>query len=339
MNEIDEFHAKRAKERRAQSERPILRVRAGSHLYGTNTPESDEDFVSVWVPTEDQMLGLGEVQQIDVPESKSSRKGHVTPGQMEETRYPLHLFIKHALKCNPNILEIFSADAKNVVVESDSGRALRRALPAFLNKKVCYDTFRGYAAAQKRKLEYKRERLLAFTEALDLTRKMREAGFDRLPEKLSIGNGPISGDGQWKTYEKGQTYESVENDIITTLEEYGWRRELIVKYGWDTKFASHLIRILTEGIDLMKHGQLVFPLHNAKELLAIKQGKASMTEVLQYATELEAKFDEAYAQSTLPECANYERVNNVLVGLFKYEWEKDKVTAGGCGSGGCGRAE
>ena len=82
------------------------------------------------------------------------------------------------------------------------------------------------------------------------------------------------------------------------------RRELEEKYKFDCKHASHLFRLLTEGEELLKTGKINFPLSNAEELLAIKNGLYTYDEVIEKAEEFEKKFDMWYNESELQFGAN-----------------------------------
>ena len=42
----------------------ILKFRVGSHLYGTNTPESDEDFSGVFMPHENTVFGFERAEEV-----------------------------------------------------------------------------------------------------------------------------------------------------------------------------------------------------------------------------------------------------------------------------------
>lgn len=52
-------------EQELAEENKILLIRCGSHLYGTNTPESDEDFVGVFIPDTPYLLGLNTIEEVD----------------------------------------------------------------------------------------------------------------------------------------------------------------------------------------------------------------------------------------------------------------------------------
>ena len=45
---------------------PILEIRVGSHLYGTNTENSDEDFSGIVLPTMEEIFGFEHMDEIDV---------------------------------------------------------------------------------------------------------------------------------------------------------------------------------------------------------------------------------------------------------------------------------
>jgi len=84
------------------------------------------------------------------------------------------------------------------------------------------------------------------------------------------------------------------------------RKQLVKKYGYDTKNASHLIRLLTMGIELLKTGELkIFRDKDVNMLLDIKTGKWPLEEVKFLAEKLFKYTKEAYAESTLSNEPNY----------------------------------
>jgi len=57
------------------------------------------------------------------------------------------------------------------------------------------------------------------------------------------------------------------------------RKSLVRKYGYDCKNASHCIRLLRMGIEFLQTGELTVERPDAEELLAIKHGSMSLTDV------------------------------------------------------------
>lgn len=281
----------------------ILRLRVGSHLYRTADALSDEDLVSVWVPTLEQRLGLSEIRQF-----KNIVKDPVTDRVVQEHNFfPLDTFIRLALKNNPSILEMFYVDPENTLFSNDGGLELKSSVRLFLARKKVFMSFMGYAGSQKQKLETKRERFQAFSDAKVFLENQEKENVLELKERLYVG--------EWKAFEKGTIVPFALKAVELELQKYGWRIELVQKYGFDCKFASQLLRLLSEAFDLFYHGELVFPSRIVSDLKDVREGKWTLKQVLESVNEWETRINEAYVKTTLPEESDYEKVNNLLVKL------------------------
>jgi uncharacterized protein len=89
------------------------------------------------------------------------------------------------------------------------------------------------------------------------------------------------------------------------------RKALVEKYGYDTKNAAHLIRILRMGAEFLRDGELRVQRHDAAELLAIKHGEWSLDRVKGEAEKLFDRAEEAHAASTLPEKPDRDAINRL----------------------------
>jgi hypothetical protein len=67
------------------------------------------------------------------------------------------------------------------------------------------------------------------------------------------------------------------------------RPELVAKYGFDVKFASHAVRLAIQGIELLRWQRVMLPMEreNRELLLAIKRGEWALDAVLALVGELE----------------------------------------------------
>lgn len=79
------------------------------------------------------------------------------------------------------------------------------------------------------------------------------------------------------------------------------RKTLVEKYGYDTKNASHLIRLLRMGIEFLRDGVLNVDRggYDATELLAIKHGEWPLERVKSEAELLFRRAEDVYDRSTL----------------------------------------
>ncbi len=93
---------------------------------------------------------------------------------------------------------------------------------------------------------------------------------------------------EWKSYQNWQTSR---NDKRFELEQ---------KFGFDTKHASHLVRLMRMGLEIVADGEVHVWRPDHEELLAIRRGAWSYDEVVEYAEEMERKIAAAEADSPLP---------------------------------------
>jgi len=97
------------------------------------------------------------------------------------------------------------------------------------------------------------------------------------------------------------------------------RKELVDRFGYDTKNASHLIRLLKQGSDFLSTGKLTVWCEGEwrQKLLNIKQGKWSIPQVKSYAMLLSEELDKSYMGSNLPNNVNKNKVDKLLVKIFE----------------------
>lgn len=87
------------------------------------------------------------------------------------------------------------------------------------------------------------------------------------------------------------------------------RRQLVDKFGYDTKNAAHLIRLLRMGTEFLIEGELHVLREDASQLLEIKRGEWTLERVLEEADRGFKIAEEAYLRSTLPKNVDREAVN------------------------------
>jgi predicted nucleotidyltransferase len=89
------------------------------------------------------------------------------------------------------------------------------------------------------------------------------------------------------------------------------RKELVQKFGYDTKNASHLIRLLKMGLETLTTGEMQVERPDNNMLLAIKRGEWELQKVLDYSDKLFQLLDEALVRSELPNKVDREFVNQL----------------------------
>jgi uncharacterized protein len=104
--------------------------------------------------------------------------------------------------------------------------------------------------------------------------------------------------------------------------KHGQRPEIIGKYGYDTKAAMHTLRLLYEGIELMKAHRVTLP-RIAKErdlLLSVRRAEWSEERVIRHATRLMKMLQESAEASSLPENVNLGAVSKLVSQIYLEHW-------------------
>lgn len=95
------------------------------------------------------------------------------------------------------------------------------------------------------------------------------------------------------------------------------RKALVREFGYDTKNAAHLIRLLRMGMEFLASGQLNVMRQDAGQLIDIKQGKYTLTEVKEMANKLFEKTEEAFIHSKLPNLPDTDKAEKILIEIIK----------------------
>lgn len=98
------------------------------------------------------------------------------------------------------------------------------------------------------------------------------------------------------------------------------RRELEVKCGYDSKHASHLVRLLKMGFEILETGNVIVKRPDREELLFIKNGGWTYEQVLEFSENMQKKLNEVYKKTTLPKNVDFEKVNSLYHQLYHQYW-------------------
>ena len=269
---------------------------AGSHLYGTNTQESDLDIRSVCLPPMEILLNPFENFEV-----KDGFEGE------DKAVYNLKKFIDLCSQANPNLLELLFVPEKNILFKDKRWNLIIENKNLFLSTKVRY-TFTGYSISQLNSIKRHRE---WFITPPDHKPTRKEFGLTDSPlvSEASLQNVlAVPHELFLPEHHQELARERLYRDAKKKWDNYEqWRKNRNPKrkareeqYGYDCKYASHLFRLMAEGKELLLTGNITFPLPNADRLLEIKNGYLSYDQVITLASTIELEFEDLYYQSPLP---------------------------------------
>jgi predicted nucleotidyltransferase len=103
------------------------------------------------------------------------------------------------------------------------------------------------------------------------------------------------------------------------------RPALEAAHGYDTKFAMHIIRLLGEAKEFVESGEITLPRPNAAELIQIRLGKYKLTELMDWAKQLQQEAMETKSRSTLPGKVDKKAVSRLISGVYQDFWRLGNI--------------
>lgn len=100
------------------------------------------------------------------------------------------------------------------------------------------------------------------------------------------------------------------------------RHELEEKYGYDTKHAMHLVRLLRMGEEILSTGKVLVRRPDAQELLGIRNGDKTYEEIVEWAEQQEKKVSkDLYQESSLPKQSDKRFAAELIMEVQDIAWE------------------
>lgn len=101
------------------------------------------------------------------------------------------------------------------------------------------------------------------------------------------------------------------------------RPELVEKFGFDTKYAGHIIRLGYQGIELMKTGRITMPMPESerKHVVDVRKGMYFFDTVKKHMEELRNSLEVCYIQSPLADKPDTARVQKVMIDIYFNTWK------------------
>lgn len=301
----------------------IFRVKVGSHLYGLNTSESDEDFLSVFIPTEEYILGLKKAEEIDRGTKKSSAQYRNTKEDIDDKAYALPKFLKLLIQNNPNIVEVLFATPENILVLEPEFQEIINNYDKIISQKVFY-SFTGYAYSQRKHLVVKRERYQSLEKALEylnnigiVAREITESESSELNHILKFYKGQK---GNTEPFHKGMPLEHIYDRIKYEFGQYGYRIKELDFAGtggeaYDLKFGYHLIRLLEEGRQLLKNGRIEFPLSGKarEDIIKIRNKALPLDDLMQMYDLYNKEVERVFTNTKIRKTPDFNWANEYLI--------------------------
>lgn len=319
-----------------QPAKTLIRIRHGSHLYGTSTPASDQDFKSVHVPSGHDIL-MGKQDRVVDRKIKLSEGPKNEVGDVDDQSFPLHKFLHMLTSGDTVATEIVFAPENMIVEKAAEWGLLKLVFPRLLNKQC--KGFVGYCQRQAAKYGIKGSRMAACKGIVELLQGVVAARGRNI--KLVECSVVLSEFCDKHEFSEITFVEQANGTLLPHLDvvdrkvpytntvgqaldiyakvydNYGHRtRAAMANEGVDWKAVSHAVRVARQAAELLRTGHITFPRPDAEELLAIKLGRLDYKDVAPMLEALVDDVDVASKESTLPGKTDHELVEGLILAHY-----------------------
>jgi predicted nucleotidyltransferase len=301
----------------------IYKVESGSHLYGTNTENSDLDYISVFIPSNYELLSLQKKEYVNESTKKSSENRRNTKEDIDNQLFSISNYLHLVLEGNPNLTEILFSP--NPIIEKPVFTVFKENSDKIISKRI-FKSFNGFALSQLKKLQYKSLRYIQLEKSLDylnnnykdLIIDPRSSMDEKLVEYLNVNLSEYKGKkNNVNSFHIGLPVKEIYEKIKSEYERYGWRTKTrtFSALGYDVKFASHALRLFYEAESLMRTGRLEFPIEGKarEDIMAVKEGCLNITEFYELCDHYDSLSRKSLENTVLKEKPDYKWANNILV--------------------------
>lgn len=298
----------------------ILEVLTGSRAYGLATPESDYDYRGIAIPPLPYFLGYAYRFE--------QREDH---NDQDSVIYDIRKFFNLASECNPNVIELLWVPEHCIVLITRWGEELIRNRKLFLSIKA-KDTFSGYAVAQLKRIKTHRRWLLnppkekptrerfglpevsTVSASIQSVLKAAESAEVSIEDMLSPTTVNL-----WQRerafFEAQREWEQYERWL---KERNAKRAELEAKFGYDTKHAMHLVRLMRMCREILTAGEIIVDRPDHEELIAVRRGAWSYDQLMQWTEKQEQELTALYEScAILPKTPDTKQLDALCIELVK----------------------
>jgi predicted nucleotidyltransferase len=258
----------------------------GSTAYGVATDKSDLDIYGFCIPPKHIIFPhlhgyiAGFGQQ---PEKFEQWQMHHVKDEERKTEYDLTIFniVKYFSLVMENNPNMIDSlfTGQNAILHCSAIAQMVRDNRKLFLHKGSWHKFKGYAFQQMHRMRSREEREVEAQVYIDKNEKV--------PEHLQIPQGK--------------------------------RKQLFEEFGYDVKFAYHVVRLIDEAEQILSEGDLDLT-RNAEKLKAIRRGEWKIEDVRGYFTEKEKALETAYANSKLPHGPDEGKIRRLLMDCLEHHY-------------------
>ena len=259
----------------------------GSVAYGVSSDTSDTDIYSFCIPPKEELfphlrgeiVGFGHAKHAN-NRFKNFQQHHIKDVGAEK-QYDINIynivdFFQLVMENNPNMIDSLFTPQFCVLHSTRVGQMVRENRKMFLHRGA-WHTFKGYAYAQ--------------------LKKCRPSEEYYCPECSAVGQVVVDeglSENHCKACLKDNKVVPLKKRKIN--KKTGKRKESVDQFGFDPKFAYHIVRNLNEIEQILTEGDLDLQ-RSREQLKAIRRGEWTLEQIEEYFAKKELDLETIYNQN------------------------------------------
>ncbi len=292
-----------------------LLVIMGSNAYGVSSDASDEDLYGFCLPPKDlvfpwtagEIPGFGsQTKKFEVWQEHHAKDGGKT---YDFSVYGIVKYFQLCMENNPNMIDSLFVPTRCVKHSTQIGQMVRDRRKMFLHKGA-WHKFKGYAYQQVHKMDTRKQNVPE-VEAFQAFCGEKSWSYS---DAVSYTQDLIAKPDQTRSFDDMVLVRHYE-----ALAAKGKRYVDIARFGFDVKFAYHVVRLLSEVEMIMEEGDLDLE-RNREQLKAIRRGDWSKEDVVSYFESKEKELEGLYVRSRLPHSPDEKAIKALLLDCLEHHY-------------------
>lgn len=308
-------------------------TRMGSEVYGCQTDDSDVDVYGFCVPLKEdtfphlrgEIMGFGrQIQRFEQYQEHhlaelSTRK------VWDLSVYSIVKYFHLAMENNPNIIDSLFTDRVHVVHSTAIAEMVRERRRVFLHKGA-WQKFKGYAYSQLAKMNNQQQQVRAIREFEDAHGIPHDVPFEAIQQTRECREGTkqhyvwagVMGlsEADLSAYERLWQAGLTDTKATKASKRFPSRK----RWGYDVKFAAHLVRLVLECEQLLTEGDI--DLGRKSEILRdVRSGNWTELQVREWFQRREKEIDPLYTTSTaVPHKPDEDAIKALLLECLEHHY-------------------
>lgn len=286
----------------------------GSVAYGCSTDYSDMDVYGWCIPPKEYIFPhlAGHIRGFGrEPQNFATWQRHHILDDQKKRSYDLSMYgiVKYfqlITENNPNMIDSLFVSPNCVLHCSEAANMLRENRHLFLHK-GCWHKFKGYAFSQLNKCKTREtepilDKILEFESKHNLN---HNGDFETNMAELVILGAPAQSVAEYtRLFDK---LKAAKKRAINTK-----------IYGFDVKFAYHVVRLVSEAEEILTDHTLTLDKYDRREMLKdIRAGNWTFQQIRDYFVSKEKELDKLYQSSTLRHSPDESAIKQLLLNILE----------------------